>query len=102
LEECFLSLNIRTASLESRIRQNARNAEEFDGTKQQIAFLDTTITRLNEETVIRFREHQNLLSSVASTEQSQKELKEQNVIQQKLSLQLSSVERDVLQLRKKH
>jgi hypothetical protein len=99
LKECLLAQNIRITFLEKCIQQNCRNAEEFDRAKQQITFLDTAITRLKEANVIHLREHQNIVSKVGSIEQSQKELKDQ-MIEQKVSLQLSSLESDVLQLRR--
>jgi hypothetical protein len=82
LQECIRTHNNRIAPLESRIRQdsqnneNSPNAEEFERVKQQIAFLDTAIARLNEENVTRVREHQILPSSFALVEKCQEELRE--------------------------
>jgi hypothetical protein len=113
LEECIRTHNNRIASLESRLRQEGRNAEEFDNAKQQIAFLDTAIAELKEENATRVREHQNLTSSLASIEKSQeefKELKELAIQRPPLPLPspspslpfpfpLGSIESDLLQLK---
>jgi hypothetical protein len=48
LKESFPAQCNRIRSIESRIRQKDQNAEALDHTQQQIAFLDTELTQLNE------------------------------------------------------
>jgi hypothetical protein len=76
-------------------------------TKQQIAFLDTTITELKTENLNRFREHELLTSSVSSIEKCQEELKEQAMQRSPPpshshsdSPSFCSIESDVLELKR--
>jgi hypothetical protein len=98
LEEQILRQNNRIASRETGIWQHQRTTSELDGLKQEMASLQTTIARLKEENADHLRSHQQLLSSLASLENCQEELKKQ-MMQPPLLPPLGSIERDVLELK---